>query len=309
MKRLIISIVALFVCMVTFGQNKEVIDNSSHTVIYDYKINTVDVEDTPVTDVCELAVQVGKNVTKCSPIIFYLGQKGEIKDFFNKEKGLPFVKAYADITRMHLPIVFTDYPKGKITTQEMIIPNLYIATDKYSKIKWKLSKETTTINGYFCYAATANYAGKKWNVWYTKDKGISAGPWKLQGLKGLIISATDEEGIHSFSMKDFMEEKMPIYYHSDEWERHVSTDSMKIVKSTSAEMIAFRDSIFGNEKYIKNPWYYDDKLYSYRQTWIYQYALPQESFYNVCGSYYYIEVDENLNMKHLGRKYQPLELK
>lgn len=123
MKRLLIRVVAAFVSMIVFGQNKEVIDNSSHTIIYEYKINTVDVEDNPVTDVCELAVQVGKNTTKCSPIIFYLGQKGEIKDFFNKEKGLPFLKAYADITRMHLPIVFTGYPEENPLLQELITNN------------------------------------------------------------------------------------------------------------------------------------------------------------------------------------------
>ena len=313
MKRLIISVVAAFVCMITFGQNKEVIDNSSHSVIYEYKINTLDEEGKPVTDVCELVVQASKKVTKCTPMINYLRQKGLVTDgdiWGDKVKGTPFLRAHADITRMHLPIVFTGYPKGMVTTQEMIVPHLYISTDKYRKPQWKLGKDIQTIDGHLCRAATVAYAGKTWHVWYTHDAGISAGPWKLQGLKGLIVSATDEEGIHSFRMKEVREEQLPILYYGDEWEHHASTKAMKIIRKTPEEMVAFRDSLFGNDKYIQYPLYYEDeeKLYKYAQPVLFARDLPEESFRQVCWNYYYVRLDGG-KIRQCGRKYQPLELK
>ena len=315
MKKTVISLLAMLVSVAAFGQRVDSVGCSSHTVIYEYKINTQDEEGKPVTDVCELVVQASKKVTKCTPMINYLRQKGLVSDgdiWGDKVKGTPFLRAHADITRMHLPIVFTGYPKGKVTTQEMIVPHLYISTDKYRKPQWKLGKDNQTIDGHLCHAATVVYAGKTWHVWYTQDAGISAGPWKLQGLKGLIVSATDEEGIHSFRMKEVRKEQLPILYHGDEWEHHASTKAMKIIRKTPEEMVAFRDSLFGNDKYIQYPLYYEDEetLYKYAQPVLFARDLPEESFRQVCWNYYYVLLDSNgRKIRCFGRKYQPLELK
>ena len=313
MKKTVISLLAMLVSVVAFGEKKDSVDCSSHTEIYEYKINTLDKDDKPVTDVCELVVQVGRKVTKCAPMIAYDTQTGveQVRfDSHDKEQRLQSLREYGAITMMHLPIVFTGYPKGKVTTQEMIVPHLYISTDKYRKPQWKLGKDTQTIDGHLCHAATVVYAGKTWHVWYTQDAGISAGPWKLQGLKGLIVSATDEEGIHSFRMKEVREEQLPILYHGEEWEHHASTKAMKIIRKTPEEMVAFRDSLFGNDKYIQYPLYYDDKVSEYTQTVLFARDLPEESFRRVCGNYYYVLFDrDGYKLRHWGRKYQPLELK
>ena len=64
--------------------------------------------------------------------------------------------------------------------------------------------------GYVCQKATTTYGGREWTVWYTPDIPVSAGPWKFQGLPGLIMAANDSEGIFSFNAITFRSGDTPI---------------------------------------------------------------------------------------------------
>ena len=51
-----------------------------------------------------------------------------------------------------------------------------------------------------CRQAIGKLYGKQWTVWYSEEIPSSAGPWKLQGLPGLIVKAEDSQGIHRFEL-------------------------------------------------------------------------------------------------------------
>ncbi len=51
--------------------------------------------------------------------------------------------------------------------------------------------------GYHCHAAKCTYGGREWKVYYTNDIPLLPyGPWKLNGVKGLVLKAEDSE--HNF---------------------------------------------------------------------------------------------------------------
>ena len=47
--------------------------------------------------------------------------------------------------------------------------------------------------------ATCEYRGRKWTAWFAVDVPIQDGPWKLSGLPGLILEATESTGQHGFT--------------------------------------------------------------------------------------------------------------
>lgn len=69
---------------------------------------------------------------------------------------------------------------------------LYI-NDSIVVIDWKIEKETKKIGSFNCKKATANFRGRSYIVWFTTEIPLPYGPWKLNGLPGLIVEAYDKE--------------------------------------------------------------------------------------------------------------------
>lgn len=87
-------------------------------------------------------------------------------------------------------------------------------TEPLGDIVWEISDSTKTVLGYDCVMATANYHGRDWTAWFTPDIPLQEGPWKLTGLPGLILEASESTGQHSFvatGLEASYQEMMPIY--------------------------------------------------------------------------------------------------
>ena len=98
------------------------------------------------------------------------------------------------------------------------------------QLNWAVSDSTKTILGYECFLASADYHGRKWIVWFSPEIPVAAGPWKLQGVPGLILEASTEDGLYRFVADGIQQtEKLisPIYL-ANEYEK---TDRVKFLKA------------------------------------------------------------------------------
>jgi GLPGLI family protein len=71
--------------------------------------------------------------------------------------------------------------------------NKVLVQDSLILPKWKIYQETKKINNLVCYRATTSFKGRNYEAWYTLDYPTQYGPWKLNGLPGLIIKAQDDK--------------------------------------------------------------------------------------------------------------------
>ena len=83
-------------------------------------------------------------------------------------------------------------------------------------IDWALSDSTKEICGYLCHQATATFRGRNWIAWYC-DIPKSVGPWKLNGLPGLILAAETEDKEHIFSAISVRKSSSPITVNDKEY--------------------------------------------------------------------------------------------
>lgn len=74
---------------------------------------------------------------------------------------------------------------------------LLIEDIKYT-INWKIEKEKNIILGYSCYKAVGEFRGRKYTAWFTYEIPTSLGPWKLDGLPGLILKVEEKDGVNSY---------------------------------------------------------------------------------------------------------------
>ena len=75
----------------------------------------------------------------------------------------------------------------------------YIYYDEpFDEMKWELVGDSTkTVLNYECMMAETDYHGRHWTVWFTPEIPVQDGPWKFEGLPGMILMASDSTGDHS----------------------------------------------------------------------------------------------------------------
>ena len=70
MRKILATMMALALTIGAQAQT-ETIDTAQFVAVYDYECRTQDAEGTPITDRMQLAVQVGRTVTKSMPLSAY----------------------------------------------------------------------------------------------------------------------------------------------------------------------------------------------------------------------------------------------
>ena len=80
---------------------------------------------------------------------------------------------------------------GKIMRKEVLFINKYLVTDALPVIDWKISGDTATLGSLHCQKATAHFKGRDYTAWFCPDLPLHVGPWKLNGLPGVIVEAYD----------------------------------------------------------------------------------------------------------------------
>lgn len=70
----------------------------------------------------------------------------------------------------------------------------YFVYDSIPELNWELiPNQTDTILGYICNKAKLKFRGSNLTAYYTNDISFSFGPWKFDGLPGLILKISEDE--------------------------------------------------------------------------------------------------------------------
>ncbi|MDX8553443.1 GLPGLI family protein [Tenacibaculum sp. 1B UA] len=150
---------------------------------------------------------------------------------FNKDESLFYLSKNLisehenQETKKYVTGLFYGYDKIYINkAKNQLIEQLYYSSGstlksrKASFIKWNLSKETKSINGYKCYKATYTYIQKwrgrefPWKVtaWYTLEIPLQYGPIRYSGLPGLILELSEKDRGFIVDKITFMDKKIKI---------------------------------------------------------------------------------------------------
>ena len=202
--------VSYFNMKVTVPKDSVKIDETELSALYRY--TRIVPKSTDTLRWANLRMQVGKRYVKQMDMhLHYIAMDWLIKeessniDSLTKQSGNGptniFVDMIYDRKDRVMNVVCGDYINGDAgMSYQQALPT----------IEWKLQPEQQTISGYECYTAMGEYGGRTWNVWYAPEIPINVGPWKLSGLPGLIIKATNDAN-HSFELIELDTKKMPIY--------------------------------------------------------------------------------------------------
>lgn len=89
-------------------------------------------------------------------------------------------------------IQYYQYPnEKKMYTKENVLGNDYLVESSLPVIDWNISSDTATFGGLHCQKATGHSKGRDYIVWFCPGIPVRTGPWKLNGLPGVIVDARD----------------------------------------------------------------------------------------------------------------------
>ncbi|GAB0157009.1 hypothetical protein CHRYSEOSP005_22780 [Chryseobacterium sp. Alg-005] len=141
---------------------------------------------------------------------------------------------------------------SNVNSSYMIVQNLFVI-DTEDKIDWKLSEQTKNMGGYTLQKATAKFGGRNWTAWFTKDINLSEGPYKFNGLPGLIFEISDDKDNFKFSLvKSYQLAKT--YETRDILENFAGQKAVKITEAKLRKMMLdnYNDPLHDFKEHYKN---------------------------------------------------------
>ena len=104
------------------------------------------------------------------------------------------------LTSGQLPEVLYDMRTDVFTVNEYNLFDFYQYEDSTARFFWTLLPDTTEVCGYVCRKAEATFRGIRWTAWYAPEIPLGIGPWKFNGLPGLVLWAYDDKGTHDVKL-------------------------------------------------------------------------------------------------------------
>ncbi|MGJ8548994.1 GLPGLI family protein [Winogradskyella wichelsiae] len=108
-----------------------------------------------------------------------------------------------------------------------IVEDYFYYEQKLDVFDWKLQEDTKVINGYQAQKATTTYSGRDYTAWFTLEIPISDGPYKFNGLPGLILELSDTENHYNFTLKGFEKLEKEISFKIN-LKQYIETDKEKL---------------------------------------------------------------------------------
>lgn len=99
------------------------------------------------------------------------------------------------------PLIYINLKNDSLYAKQSLFKNVYTTKEVIPAIDWKIEEEFKMIDKFKCQSAIGAFRGRNYKVWFTNDIPVSFGPWKLQGLPGLILEASDDKSAIIFNAK------------------------------------------------------------------------------------------------------------
>ncbi|HKL85603.1 MAG TPA: GLPGLI family protein, partial [Treponemataceae bacterium] len=197
MKHIKILLILLLITSSSFSQNKKLEESvlECHYSLVMHK-DTVS-KSNPVED--DMVLRIGNTTSQFfSRHTFYHDslwadpEGRKIAEDLSIESLMSIGKPKTFGSRTTKDFLYKNYPEGKMTTfTNNFFKVAYFYEEDYVPQEWIVGDSTKQILGYTCKKAACDFRGRHWTAWFAEDIPIKEGPWKLNGLPGLILEAYD----------------------------------------------------------------------------------------------------------------------
>ncbi len=188
-KKIILSLAILY-SVITFGQNYR------FDYRLDYKVNKED--ELKKSELFHLIISENESkfISQNKLRIDSLREKAKA----DKSYAMKILSDLNQIPKTNFSfIIYSNKSSDTLKIIDKILSDKYVYRDNVN-LNWKILNDTLTINNYKCIKATTDFRGRKYTAWFSTEIPISFGPYKFNGLPGLIIKINDNNNNYNFEL-------------------------------------------------------------------------------------------------------------
>jgi GLPGLI family protein len=89
---------------------------------------------------------------------------------------------------------YYQFPNDKKMLRKEELFGNFLLSDALPVIDWQITGDTASFGGLHCQKAKGHFKGRDYTAWFCPDLPLHIGPWKLNGLPGVIVEAYDATG-------------------------------------------------------------------------------------------------------------------
>lgn len=171
---------------------------------------------------------LSKNAYKFEKDMRNIFSQQQLQEYMNKMPQIPNFSYRIYKNQLERKLAFTGY----------VSPNKFKYEESFNLFDWKLSGDTTTILSYKAQKATCNFGGRSWEAWFCQDIPYSDGPYKFNGLPGLILNVHDTRNHYVFEFISIEKPKneVMIEYLEDDYLESTKQDYFKALDAFNANL-------------------------------------------------------------------------
>lgn len=106
--------------------------------------------------------------------------------------------------------IYKHYPSSAMSFTESLALEDFRYSEELGQLVWEIGMEQKEINGYQAQKATTKFAGRDYVAWFTPEIPAPDGPYKFNGLPGLILEIRDLKEHHVFELVQFEALEPPV---------------------------------------------------------------------------------------------------
>ena len=146
--------------------------------------------------------------------------------------------------------IYKNYPTGKVTTLDKVAMNRFRCEEENEIPAWELLPDTATILYYTCQKAVCHFKGRYYEAWFAPEIPRHEGPWKLHGLPGLILKASDSQGHYTFECTGLTSADEKLMFGADGYESISRKNLDRIYERYAADPVGYMTSSTPNIKVV-----------------------------------------------------------
>ena len=133
-----------------------------------------------------------------------------LKNRKREKSAADFAKLQSQIPQTSLYYsIFKHYPSAEMSFTESVATDEFRYSQDMNLFNWNIEEERKQIAGYNAQKATTTFAGRDYIAWFTPEIPIPDGPYKFNGLPGLILEIRDTKDYYVFELIRFEELEEP----------------------------------------------------------------------------------------------------